>query len=125
MVEDIAVVERIGIRRKPREQEKLEVFCRMAEYAVTEGVIFKDNKIVEILPSVEEKFEFLAKLSSKFPDNKKPILVGGSAVELYTRGMAKSIDMDIVANRETVMPILLEQGFKQEGRQFYKGRIEI
>jgi len=74
---------------------------------------------------VEEKFEFLARLSSKFPDDKKPILVGGSATELYTRGMAKSIDMDIVADRETVIPLMLEQGFKQEGRQFYKGRIAI
>lgn len=50
MVEDRTVVERVGIRRKPRDQEKLEVFCRMAESAVAEGVIFKDNKIVEILP---------------------------------------------------------------------------
>lgn len=74
---------------------------------------------------VEEKFEFLAKFSSQFQDDKKPVLVGGSAVELYTRGMAKSIDMDIIANREVVVPLLLEQGFKQEGRQFYKGRICI
>ncbi len=74
---------------------------------------------------VEEKFEFLAELSSLFPDNKKPILVGGSAVELYTRGMAKSIDLDIIADRMVIAPLLLKQGFKQEGRHFYKGRIDI
>lgn len=74
---------------------------------------------------VEEKFEFLAELSSLFPDNKKPILVGGSAVELYTRGMAKSIDLDIIADRTVIAPLLLKQGFKQEGRHFYKGRIDI
>jgi len=50
MVGDRSIVERTGIRRKPREQEKLEVFCRMAESAVAEGVIFDGNKIVEILP---------------------------------------------------------------------------
>ena len=74
---------------------------------------------------VEEKFEFLAELSSLFPDNKKPILVGGSAVELYTRGMAKSIDLDLIADRTVIAPLLLKQGFKQEGRHFYKGRIDI
>lgn len=74
---------------------------------------------------VEEKFDFLAEISSLFPDNKKPILVGGSAVELYTRGMAKSIDMDIIADSMVIAPLLLRQGFKQEGRHFYKGRIDI
>ncbi len=39
-----------GIRRKPRDQVKVEVFCRMAEAAVAEGVIFDGNKIIEILP---------------------------------------------------------------------------
>ena len=74
---------------------------------------------------VEEKFDFLAELSSLFPDNRKPILVGGSAVELYTRGMAKSIDLDLIADRMVIAPLLLKQGFKQEGRHFYKGRIDI
>lgn len=74
---------------------------------------------------VEEKFEFLAEISSQFPDNRKPILVGGSAVELYTRGMAKSIDLDLIADRTVIAPLLLKQGFKQEGRHFYKGRIDI
>lgn len=74
---------------------------------------------------VEDKFEFFAKFSSQFPDNKKPILVGGSAVEFYTRGMAKSIDMDIVADRKVVEPLLIKQGFIHEDRHFYKGRIDI
>lgn len=39
-----------GIRRKPRDQVKVEVFCRIAEAAVAEGVIFEGNKIIEILP---------------------------------------------------------------------------
>lgn len=45
------MIERTGsIRKKPREKEKLEIFCKMAEAAVAEGVIFEDKKIVEILP---------------------------------------------------------------------------
>ncbi len=38
------------IRRKPRDPESVEVFCRLAEAAVAEGVIFDGNKIIEILP---------------------------------------------------------------------------
>ena len=74
---------------------------------------------------LSKKFDFLAELSSHFPDNKKPILVGGSAVELYTRGMAKSIDLDLIADKSKLVPMLLDMKFKQMGRHFYKGRIYI
>ncbi len=38
------------IRRKPRDPEKVNIFCMLTEQAVREGVIFDGNKIVEILP---------------------------------------------------------------------------
>jgi len=38
------------IRRKPRDPEKVEIFCRMTEAVVSEGVVFDGKKIVEILP---------------------------------------------------------------------------
>jgi hypothetical protein len=38
------------IRRKPRDPEKVEIFCKLAEAAVLEGVKFEGNRIVEILP---------------------------------------------------------------------------
>ncbi len=38
------------IRRKPRDPEKINIFCMLTEQAVQEGVIFDGNKIVEILP---------------------------------------------------------------------------
>lgn len=74
---------------------------------------------------LSKKFDFLAEISSHFPDNKKPVLVGGSAVELYTRGLAKSIDLDLIADRSKIVPLLLGLKFKQMGRHFYKGRIYI
>ncbi|MFH0905093.1 MAG: hypothetical protein V1854_07960 [Methanobacteriota archaeon] len=40
---------------------------------------------------LSSKFRILADISEKLPGNKKPILVGGSAVEFYTRGTCKSI----------------------------------
>jgi hypothetical protein len=77
------------------------------------------------LGRLSKKFDFLADLSSHFPDDKKPVLVGGSAVELYTRGLSKSIDLDLVADRSVIIPILLKMDFKQTGRHFYKNRIYI
>jgi hypothetical protein len=38
------------IRTKPRDPQKVEVFCRLTEAAVSEGVIFNGSEIVEILP---------------------------------------------------------------------------
>ncbi|MDO8725512.1 MAG: hypothetical protein Q7J35_05550 [Candidatus Methanoperedens sp.] len=74
---------------------------------------------------LSNKFEFLADLSSHFPDDKKPILVGGSAVELYTRGRATSLDLDLIGDISKIAPILEGQEFKREGRHFHKGLIYI
>ena len=35
---------------------------------------------------LSNKFRILAEISERLPGEKKPILVGGSAVEFYTRG---------------------------------------
>jgi len=74
---------------------------------------------------LSNKFDFLADLSSHFQDDKKPILVGGSAVELYTRGRATSLDLDLIGDVSKIAPILLGQDFKRTGRHFHKGRIYI
>ncbi|MCZ7399796.1 MAG: hypothetical protein O8C62_09015 [Candidatus Methanoperedens sp.] len=38
------------IRRKPRDSEKVKIFCEIAAEAVKEGIIFKGKRIVEVLP---------------------------------------------------------------------------
>ncbi len=38
------------IRRKPRDSEKVKIFCEIVADAVKEGVIFKGKRIVEVLP---------------------------------------------------------------------------
>ncbi|MDP2765982.1 MAG: hypothetical protein Q8O41_00795 [Candidatus Methanoperedens sp.] len=38
------------IRRRPRDPEKIKIFCKLAADAVKEGVVFKGKKIMEILP---------------------------------------------------------------------------
>ena len=99
----------------------------MTKIAVEEGVIFEGDKIVEILrwENLSSKFDFLAELSSKFSDNEKPILVGGSAVELYTRGISRSIDLDLIDEASVLVPLLLKLGFKKEGRHFHKSGVYV
>ncbi len=65
------------------------------------------------------KFRILAIISEKLPDNKKPILVGGSAVEFYTRGTCKSIDIDLLGDRDSLIPVLDEMGFSKSGRHWF------
>ena len=52
------------------------------------------------MEELSSKFRILADISEKLSGNKKPILVGGSAVEYYTRGTCKSIDIDLLGDRD-------------------------
>ncbi|ODS42887.1 MAG: hypothetical protein MSIBF_06375 [Candidatus Altiarchaeales archaeon IMC4] len=62
----------------------------------------------------ENKFILLGKISGRV--RHKPILVGGGAVELYTRGDYVSLDSDILARREEIEPVLKDFGFEKDGR---------
>ncbi len=68
---------------------------------------------------LSHKFSILARISEKLPDNKRPILVGGSAVEFYTRGTCKSIDIDLLADRDSLIRVLEEMGFSKSGRHWF------
>jgi hypothetical protein len=46
------------------------------------------------------------------------IVVGGSAIEIYTEGAYVSGDIDICAPRETIASVLTAWGFKQPGREW-------
>jgi len=65
------------------------------------------------LVELSNKFRILGQISEKLPNSKKPILVGGSAVELYTRGTCKSIDIDLLADRNSLVKVLDEMGFSK------------
>ncbi len=62
---------------------------------------------------LSSKFKILGEISEKLPENKKPILVGGSAVEFYTRGTCKSLDIDLLADRDSLKRVLEEMGFSK------------
>lgn len=71
------------------------------------------------MEELNSKFRILAEISEKLPGNMKPILVGGSAVEFYTRGTCKSIDIDLLGDRETLVKLLEDMGFSKMGRHWF------
>jgi len=71
------------------------------------------------LDEIKNKFSVLAEICEKFPHDKKPILVGGSAVEFYTKEPSKSIYIDIIADRIALLPILITMNFTSRGRWLY------
>ncbi len=71
------------------------------------------------MEELSNKFRILAEISEKFPEKKKPILVGGSAVEFYTRGTCRSLDIDLLADRDSLGRVLEEMGFSKIGRHWF------
>lgn len=63
---------------------------------------------------------FAAVLSNEAGRRNAPVvIVGGSAIELYTKGAYVSGDIDIVASREILARILESWGFHHKGREWY------
>lgn len=93
--------------------------------------------------SIEEARKALTRLASKTryetmievaailtelmePHGIKPIIVGGLAVEIYTRGQYTTQDIDLVLPRRDVAnKILLQLGFTKEGRHWFHPEIDI
>jgi predicted nucleotidyltransferase len=67
---------------------------------------------------VEKKYQVFGEISQRVK-GEKPILVGGSAVEFYTQGAYKSLDLDILGKKKDIEPIMNEMGFKKSGRHWY------
>ncbi len=71
------------------------------------------------MEEIKNKFSVLAEICEKLPNDKKPILVGGSAVEFYTKEPSKSIYIDILADRIALLPVLINMNFTSRGRYLY------
>ncbi len=56
----------------------------------------------------------------------KPVVVGGLAVEIYTRGHYTTLDIDLVTKgREIAGDIFRRLGFLREGRHWYHSELEV
>lgn len=82
----------------------------------------KDIK-TQKLGEMEKKIFFMAWLGEKLRgagSRALPVLVGGSAVQLYTGSNYMSIDMDIYLDDiQPAADILKDHGFVKTGRQYY------
>ncbi|MBN2014224.1 MAG: UbiD family decarboxylase [Candidatus Altiarchaeota archaeon] len=72
---------------------------------------------------IKRKYLILSELSRRL--KKTPILVGGSAVELYTAGERESIDLDLLADRGELVSLLEELGFKEKNDIYYNEDVAI
>ncbi len=55
-----------------------------------------------------------------------PIVVGGLAVEVYTRGQYTTLDIDLVMmRRDYADKVLKDLGFNKEGRHWYHAELEV
>ena len=54
----------------------------------------------------ERKVRFMALLTSELPKGKRPVLVGGSAIEVYLDGVLRTGDMDVVYQMKELEPVL-------------------
>lgn len=81
------------------------------------------EKIRQEKDLIKKKFAFLGWLNSELRARGKgtfPVLVGGSAIQYYTRGAYASIDMDVLwGDPQVITDILTPYGFKREGRYWY------
>ena len=73
---------------------------------------------------VAKKYQVFADITKRVK-GEKPILVGGSAVEFYTQGAYKSLDLDVIAKKKYLEPVLKELGFKRSGRHWYTGDVSL
>jgi len=64
----------------------------------------------------DKKIRFMALLTSSLPKGRRrPVLAGGSAIEVYLDGTLRTGDMDIVYNRKALEEVLKAWGFALGG----------
>ncbi len=90
------------------------------------------SKWIERIKNSKEEIEKLLILGAWLSEEAKkrgvkpPIIVGGSAVEIYTFGRYVSGDVDFVGSREFIKNVLLSSGFfREEGRFFISEELDL
>jgi hypothetical protein len=79
--------------------------------------------ILALTDGVQKTAHLAAWVQSLFEPGQEPVLVGGAAVELLTRGAYTTGDLDFVGNvPPDVERVLVENGFRRRGRHWIHDR---
>ena len=76
-------------------------------------------------PRDERKMVFVGVLNKHLPEGREAVLVGGALVEFYTSGSYVTGDLDIVGNRDGIMPLLESAGFTKSARTWWNTDLEL
>lgn len=84
-------------------------------------------RIAEIGDPVRKRSMFMGFLSREMlaRDAKAPVIVGGHAVEVFTRGGYTTADIDVKGNRDTMEAILADMGFRFEETHYVNRELDI
>lgn len=83
------------------------------------------EKALSACPPDQWKFVFVGVLNRHLPRARRAVLVGGGVVELFTAGAYKTGDVDLVCERESVLPLLEAARFQRVDRFFMREDLEL
>lgn len=86
------------------------------------------RRLPELPSGLQRNALFLSLLSEEMEARgyKRPVAVGGFAVEAYTQGRFMSMDIDLVGNRDGIIAVLRDLGFSSEdGRNWLSTHLDI
>jgi predicted nucleotidyltransferase len=66
----------------------------------------------------DRRMLFVGILNRYMPEGREAVLVGGALVEFYTKGGYVTGDVDLVGDRDSILPLLTAAGFERQARVF-------
>lgn len=83
------------------------------------------EKALAECPPAQRKFVLVGVLNRHLPHRRRAVLVGGGAVELYTAGAYVTGDVDLIGDRDSLVPLLEAAGFHRIDRLFMREDLEL
>lgn len=84
------------------------------------------QRVKETADPLTKRLLFIGLLNKELePENIKPIIVGGNAVEFYTAGGYATYDIDVIAPSEPLDKVLKKWGFDKVGRHWISEELDI
>lgn len=98
----------------------------MSQIQISDELFVKFNSCSNIKEDWRKRIAIASVISEifKFNDLSSPILVGGSAVAVYTDGQYATMDIDMISNVDKLpYDILLSLGYKKRGKDYYHEKL--